>query len=265
MEREDVYVSKVLRELTRRVAVLTLNRPKALNAWDTSMQQEVRTQIAALTEDSDVDAIVLTGAGDAFCAGQDLQETANFTTDQVDSWLDGFVELYDAVLSSPKPVVAALNGVAAGSGYQVALICDVRVAHPGVRIGQPEVSSGIPSITGLYLTWQSLGHSRTTELMLSGRLMDAAEAERLGLVHHVVPADDVLSKAIEVAEQLAAQPAMALQLTKQRIRDVLWPGLADGFATAREVDRLAWGSGEPQATAREFFAKRRERRAAAKS
>lgn len=258
-------MSQVLRELTGRVGVLTLNRPKALNAWDMSMQREVRTQLTSLAEDADVDAIVLTGAGDAFCAGQDLNETAGFTTDQVDVWLDGFAELYDAVLSTPKPVVAALNGVAAGSGYQVALICDVRVAHPGVRIGQPEVSSGIPSITGMYLTWQSVGHSRTTELMLSGRMMDADEAERLGLIHHVVPAEDVLSKAIAVAEQLAAQPATALRLTKQRIRDVLWPGLADGFETAREVDRVAWGTGEPQATARDFFAERRDRRAAAQS
>src|SRR5690606_13575213 len=97
--------------------------------------------------------IVFTGAGDrAFCAGQDLAETAEFDPDGVEAWLANFRAMYEAVLHVDKPVVAAVNGVAAGSGYQFTLLCDVRVAHPGVRMGQPEVKSGIPSITGMYLT-----------------------------------------------------------------------------------------------------------------
>lgn len=243
-----------------RVGVITLNRPDALNAWDTEMQKAVVESVTALDEAEHVDAVVVTGAGEAFCAGQDLAETAGFTPADVDGWLDNFLRVYDAILSSRKPFVAALNGVAAGSGYQLALVCDVRVAHDEVRIGQPEVSSGIPSVTGLYLTLQSLGLSRTTELMLSGRLMSAAEAHAAGLIHTLVPRTRVLLEAIEISQRLARQPSLAFQLTKKRLRDSIWDGLVEAFNVARQTDRMAWGSGEPQKVAQEFFETRRVRK-----
>lgn len=247
-------MAHVTTEVVDGVAVVTLNRPRSLNAWTMAMQREVAALVRELGSDQNVAGIVLTGAGDrAFCAGQDLHETAEFTPERVDDWLDGFADVYDAVLSAPKPVIAALNGTAAGSGYQLALVCDIRIAHPDVRIGQPEVTSGIPSVSGMFLTWQSLGHSRTVELMLSGRLMDAAEAHEIGLVHEVVPRSELRERAALTAVRLANQPALAFTLTKQRIRDILWPGLVDSLQAAREIDRKAWASGEPQATARRFF------------
>jgi enoyl-CoA hydratase/carnithine racemase len=235
--------------------VITLSRPESLNAWDMAMQREALQAIRGLTEDSETEFIVVTGAGDrAFCAGQDLKESAQFTPDHIDGWLRSFADLYDAPLSSPKPVIAALNGITAGSGYQFAMTCDLRIAHPGVRIGQPEVSSGIPSITGLFLTWQSLGHSRTTELMLSGRLLEAREAYEIGLIHALVPAEALMAEAIAAGRRLAAQPRVAFAQTKRRIRDCLWAGgLAEAFEAARAVDAEAWGSGEPQAVAQRFF------------
>jgi enoyl-CoA hydratase/carnithine racemase len=235
--------------------VITLSRQESLNAWDMAMQRDVQQALLNLTEDRGTEFIVVTGAGDkAFCAGQDLKESAEFTPDQVDGWLRSFADLYDAALSSPKPVIAALNGIAAGSGYQFAMTCDLRIAHPGVRIGQPEVSSGIPSITGLYLTWQSLGHSRTTELMLSGRLLDAREAHQIGLIHALVPAEALMDEAIAAGRRLAAQPRLAFAQTKRRIRDCLWSGgLADAFEAARAIDAEAWSSGEPRAVAQRFF------------
>lgn len=251
-------MAHVITDVFDDVTVVTLNRPRSLNAWTMAMQREVAAVVRRLGSDQNVAGIVLTGAGDrAFCAGQDLQETAEFTPEGVDAWLDGFADVYDAVLSAPKPVVAALNGTAAGSGYQLALVCDIRIAHPAVRIGQPEVTSGIPSVSGMFLTWQSLGHSRTVELMLSGRLMDAAEAHEVGLVHEVVPRNELHARATLTAARLASQPALAFNLTKQRIRDMLWPGLVDSFRAARDIDRKAWASGEPQATARRFFEARR--------
>jgi enoyl-CoA hydratase/carnithine racemase len=247
--------------------VITLNRPESLNAWDMAMQRDVRQAILSLTEDPGTELIVVTGAGPkAFCAGQDLKESAEFAPDQVDTWLRGFAELYDAALSSPKPVIAALNGVAAGSGYQFAMTCDLRIAHPGVRIGQPEVSSGIPSVTGLFLTWQSLGHSRTTELMLSGRLMEAEEAHRIGLIHALVPAEALMAEAIAAGRRLAAQPRVAFAQTKRRIRDYLWSlGLTEAFEAARAIDAEAWSSGEPQAIAHGFFDAHSARDATAES
>lgn len=218
------------------------------------MQRQLAEAVTRFDTDTDLDAIVLTGAGkNAFCSGQDLHEVAQFNVDNVDDWLDGFADVYDTVLGTEKPVVAALNGVTAGSGYQLALLCDVRVAHPGVRIGQPEVGSGIPSVTGMFLTWQSLGHSRTTEMMLSGRLLSGAEAHAVGLVHDLVEPDQVFPRALERGHDLAMHPKLAFRLTKQRIRAVLRPGLDEAVAAAKLVDREAYASGEPQATARRFL------------
>jgi enoyl-CoA hydratase/carnithine racemase len=228
-----------------------------LNAWTLQMREDVTETVRSFGADADIKAVVITGAGErAFCAGQDLNETAKFDADNVVPWLDSFKSLFDVILSAPKPVVAALNGVAAGSGYQLAMVCDYRIAHDGVRIGQPEVNSGIPSITGHFLTQYSLGHSRTADMMLSGRLLGADEAHRVGLVHSLVAPEDVLKAAMDRADDLAGRPKLAFQLTKQRIRDVLWPGLLEAFEAGIEIDRKAWASGEPQETARKFFAAR---------
>lgn len=236
--------------------VLTLSAPMARNAWTRAMQREVASSIQQLDADDSIRAIILTGEGQqAFCAGQDLAEVATFTVHDVDAWLAGFAHVYDCVLSTTKPVVAALNGVAAGSGYQLALLCDSRVAHEDALIGQPEVRSGIPSVTGLYLTWQSLGHSRTADLLLSGRMISGREAYAVGLVNHICDADQVMTVALEVANDMADCPPHAFSLTKQRIKAVLGPGLRDAFEAARELDRIAYGTGEPQATARRFLAR----------
>lgn len=249
---------EILVERRDAVGVITLNRPDSLNSWTMQMQDEVRRAVDELAGDDDVRGIVFTGAGDrAFCAGQDLHETAQFDADSVDGWLENFQALYESVLNVDKAVVAAVNGVAAGSGYQFTLLCDVRVAHPGVRMGQPEVRSGIPSVTGMYLTGQAVGSSRMLELMLSARLMEIDELTSVGLVHHVVPQEQVLSRAIEVVHEIAAQPSVAVRLTKERYRAQMLPGLRDAFEAAGDIDRRAWASGQPQQVMREFFESRR--------
>lgn len=246
--------------VTDGIGIITLNNPQALNAWTQEMQRDVAKSLNLLDADPEVKGIIITGAGDrAFCAGQDLKEVSSFSEDSVEEWLDTFYEVYDSVLSNSKPVIAALNGVTAGSGYQLALLCDLRIAHAGVRIGQPEVKSGIPSITGMYLTWQSLGHSKTAEMMLTGRLLDADEAHRAGLIAEVVSAEEVLPRSIALARELSELPTQAFALTKQRIRATLLPGLKEAFAAALDIDKQAYGDGEPQRTATEFVAKKADR------
>lgn len=236
-----------------RIGVITLNNPEALNAWTREMQRSMVTALRTFDEDPEVDGIVITGQGDrAFCAGQDLNEVAEFTEDSVEEWLETFRSVYDAVLSTTKPVIAALNGVTAGSGYQLALLCDLRIAHSEVKLGQPEVRSGIPSITGMYLTWQSVGHSKTAEMMLSGRLLSAEEARQLGMVAEIVPRDQVLSRSMEVVGEWSQLPRQAFAQTKKRIRATLMPGLEEAFDAALEIDRQAYGEGEPQQTAGAF-------------
>ena len=236
------------------VTTITLNRPEVLNAWDMAMRAEL---IAAMTEagrDADVRAIVITGAGDrAFSAGQDLNEAAGFDADAAEIWIDGFRDLYAAVRSLEIPVVAAINGVAAGSAFQFALLTDVRVGHPGVRLGQPEINSGIASITGPWIIREILGLSRTIELTLTGRLVDADEALRLGILHHVVEPTAVLPRAQAIARDLGAKPALAMGLIKRRLWEVLQPGLDDAVAAAKRFHRISFDAGEPQQVATAFL------------
>src|SRR4030042_517657 len=135
--------------------------------------------------------------------------------------------VYGLLIGLSKPLVAALNGVAAGSGFQVALLTDVRVGHPGVKMGQPEINSGIASITGPWIMKEMLGLSRTIELALTGRMMDAEECYRIGLIHKLVPQEELLREALDMARLLASKPPVAMRLTKQRFREVTEKGLAE--------------------------------------
>jgi enoyl-CoA hydratase/carnithine racemase len=253
----------ILLERHDHVGVVTFNRPDRLNAWHSPMRHEIVQALDSLNADEGIRAIVLTGAGDqAFSAGQDLAETQNFDGDQADIWMDDWKRLYGSIRALDKPVVGAINGVAAGSAFQVALLCDVRVGHPGVRMGQTEINAGIPSITGTWLIWEILGRSRTVELVLTGRLMDAEECQRVGILHHLVPRESFWETSLRVARDLAAKPPIAMRLNKQRFRELTEPGFLDAEEVGRRVHREAFGSGEPQAVMARFFAERAARKAA---
>jgi enoyl-CoA hydratase/carnithine racemase len=245
------------------VGVVTFNRPERFNAWHSPMRHEIVNALDTLNADDSVRAIVMTGAGDnAFSAGQDLAETQAFEGRDADGWMDDWKRLYGSIRALDKPVVAALNGVAAGSAFQVALLCDIRVGHPGVRMGQTEINSGIPSITGTWLMWDILGRSRTVELVLTGRLMDAEECHRVGILHHLVPRETFWETSLRVARDLAAKPPGAMRLNKQRFRELTEPGFLDAEEVGRRVHREAFGSGEPQTVMAQFFAERAARKAA---
>ncbi len=229
------------------VAVITLNRPEKLNAWTGAMRAEIVDRLHEVNGDSSVSAIVLTGRGRGFCAGQDLAESAEIDdSDASDSWIDGFESLYRAVRGVDKPVIAALNGVAAGSGFQYALLADLRIGHVGVRMGQPEILSGIPSVTGIWAMWSILGRAKTTEFVLTGALVGAEEALRLGLLTEIVDENDVLPRAIDIASRLGALPSVALALTKQRLRELEEVAFSDAFAAAKQIHATAFLSGQPQ-------------------
>lgn len=233
---------------------ITLNRPERMNAWDSAMRSRLISALHEAGETPEVTSIILTGAGDrAFCAGQDLNEISDFTPAEADAWIDSFGALYRAVRVLEVPVVAALNGVAAGSAFQFVLLSDVRVGHPGVRMGQPEINAGIASITGPWIMREVLGLSRTLELTLTGRLMEAEEALRLGALHEVVAQDRVLDRAREIARELGAKPRTAMRLIKQRFFEVLEPGLVDAVEAAKRYHRRSFESGEMQAETRRFL------------
>ena len=234
--------------------VITLNRPDRMNAWDMAMRAKLIEALEAASEDSTVTSIVLTGAGErAFCAGQDLNEATDFDEDFAEVWIDRFSRLYRAIRSIEVPVVSAINGVAAGSAFQFVLLTDIRIGHSGVRLGQPEINSGIVSITGPWIMREVLGLSRTIELTLTGRLMDAEEALRLGVLHEIAEQSCVLDRAVSVARNLGAKPKTAMKLIKRRFFEVLEPGLEDAVAAAKKYHRASFGSGEMHASTQAFL------------
>jgi enoyl-CoA hydratase/carnithine racemase len=240
-----------------RVAVITLNRPERLNAWTTPMREAIIEALERFDADDEVAAIIMTGAGDrAFSAGQDLSEAHDFDGERAVAWVKEWQRYYAVLRGLKKPLVMALNGTAAGSAFQVALLGDIRVGHPGVRMGQPEINAGIASTTGPWIMNSMLGMSRTIELTLTGRLMDADECKHIGLIHHIVPQEKVFEKALEIATELAAKPPVAMRLDKQRFREMTEAGFQDCIEAGIRIQREAYDSGEPARMMEEFFRKR---------
>ena len=255
----------ILTEVGGGIGTITLNKPEKLNAWDGAMRADLQAVLESWNRDADVRAVILTGAGDrAFSAGQDLDETEKFKSgDDGSQWFHSWRLFYESFRKMEKPLIAALNGVAAGSAYQAAMLTDVRVGHRGSRMGQPEINSGIPSVLGPMLMFHRIGLSRAIELTLMGRMMEAEEAHAIGLIHHLVDSPvDVLPKAREVAQHLAEKPPTALRLTKQWFREMTQADFDDAFAKGGAIQAEAYASGEPQVEMRKFFAERARRKGA---
>jgi enoyl-CoA hydratase/carnithine racemase len=239
-----------------RAAILTFQRAGSLNAMTTALARSICEALADLDADPQVGGIVLTGAGDrAFCAGVDLDEARRQEPATVEGWFGTICSVYRTILDTRKPMVAAINGIAAGAGFQVALVSDMRLAAPHARLGQPEIEAGIPSIMGAHWMGLHLPWSVNQELSLTGRLMDAEEAAALRLVR-IVPGDELVAEAVDQARLLGAKPAVAWARTKARFREVALRGLDEAFRAAVLGQQEAFARGEPQAIMNAFLARR---------
>ena len=248
----------VLVERREALALVTLNRPESLNAVNARMREALIEALSELNLDSSVRAVVIAGAGDrAFCSGQDLNETARYTIDDVDMWLTRQHAMYQAVRDLDKPCIAAWNGVATGAGYQIGLCADLRVGFPELKLGQPEIRAGLASIVGSYLMTLQLGQSQNVQMSLTGELIGGQRAYELGLVNHLVSREQVLEKSLGVALELTKLGPTAIRLTKQRFRELSQPGFDAALVAAKNAQREAYRSGEPQEAMRRFFEKRK--------
>jgi enoyl-CoA hydratase/carnithine racemase len=254
LQRDD---DVVLIERRDGIALVILNRPAAMNAVTRELARGVADALIALDADPDVKGIVLTGAGErAFCAGVDLREDRGVAVHEVEEWFGLVCNCYKRILLCEKPVVAAINGIASGAGFQMCLVSDQRVGHAGSRLGQPEINAGIPSVMGSYWMSLHLGWSLNQELSMTGRMMDAAEARRLGVLNRVVEADEVVPAACELAAQLAGKLPTAWARTKKRFRELALAGFEDAFRAGVLGQQEAFAKGEPQAFIDDFFAKK---------
>jgi enoyl-CoA hydratase len=221
------------------VAVVTLDRVVALNALNRELLGELRDRLRELAEDDGVRALVLTGAGDrAFAAGADIKEMEPMSVSEARAWGELGHECGRLLETMAKPTIAAVNGFALGGGCELALACDIRYASSSARFGQPEVNIGIvPGWGGTQRLPRVVGLGRAKELIYTGRMVDAEEALRIGLVSAVFPPEDLLEKTLELARSLAAKSPLVLaaakQMTNLSLQGELDAGLggeAEGFA-----------------------------------
>jgi enoyl-CoA hydratase len=220
------------------VAVLTINRPDALNAFDVGTLTELRDRLRHLAADAGVRVVVLTGAGDrAFAAGADIKYMSGLDVEQAKEWGALGHEVGRLLETMPKPTIAAVNGFALGGGCELALACDFRYASSTAKLGQPEVNLGIiPGWGGTQRLARAVGIGLAKELVLTGRVVEAEEALRIELVNAVFEPDELMEKTLEVARGLAQKAPLALAAAKEAVNRALAGDHADNLA--REGDRF---------------------------
>lgn len=217
-----------------RVGVITLNRPKALNALNTTLMNEVVGAATDLDRDPDVGAIVITGSDRAFAAGADIKEMSSKSYSDVVT--ESFFGAWDELSRVRTPIVAAVTGYALGGGCELAMICDILIAGDNAVFGQPEINLGvIPGIGGSQRLTRAVGKAKAMDMILTGRNMKVDEADRLGLVSRVVAAEDCLSTAKEVAATIASKSFIAASLAKDAVNRAFESGLAEGIRAERAL------------------------------
>ncbi len=246
------------------VAVVVIDRDEVLNALDATARSELAATIWRTGQDPRLRCLVLTGGGKrAFCVGQDLHEAGQLDERSGQRWMASWNGLYDAIAALPVPSLALIGGVAVGAGLQLGLLCDVRIASTDARLGLREVEIGLPAITGLWLLDAMVGRSVAAELILTGRLMGAAEARRLGLVRDVVASEDLRSSGLELAVSMANRPMDAMRRTREYLATLLGPGMHEAKAAAARDQVAAIRTDVPQSLMAAFLAERRSRRPSA--
>ena len=216
------------------VALITIDRPAALNALSFDLLDELADALESLDDDPSCRAIVITGAGRAFAAGADIGELADQTSTSL--VVDGRFAVWDRLAAIGLPLIAAVRGFALGGGCELAMTCDMIVAAEDAQFGQPEIKLGVmPGAGGTQRLTRAIGKARAMELILTGRTMTAQEAEAHGLVTRVVPAEATLDAALELAARIAAMPPFAVRAAKAAILDATDRSLSDGLLREREA------------------------------
>ncbi|MDZ4791100.1 MAG: enoyl-CoA hydratase [Hyphomicrobiales bacterium] len=227
----------IIAEMRGRVGLITLNRPQALNALSSALIAELNVALAAFEADAGVGAIVITGSEKVFAAGADIKEMRGKSSG------DDFIGDWDYMSRVRKPVIAAVSGFALGGGCELAMMCDFIIAADTAKFGQPEIMLGvIPGLGGTQRLARFIGKSRTMDMVLTSRMMDAVEAERCGLVSRVVPAAELLGEAMKAADKIAALSLPSVMLAKEAVNRAFETPLADGVAFERRAFYSLFGT-----------------------
>jgi enoyl-CoA hydratase len=246
----------VLAETRGRVGWLTLNRPKALNALNDALIDELVAAVQGFDRDDGISAIVLTGSDKAFAAGADIAAMKDLSF--VDVYKNDYITRnWDALRRVRKPLIAAVAGYALGGGCELAMMCDLIIAADSARFGQPEIKLGIiPGAGGTQRLPRAVGKAKAMDLVLTGRNMDAQEAERCGLVARVVPAERLLEEALQMATTIAAYPLLAVMAAKEAINRAFESPLADGAMFERRLFHALFATADQKEGMSAFLEKR---------
>lgn len=245
----------ILTEVRGRVALLTLNRPEALNALNAQLISELNHALDELERDQGIGCIVLTGSAKAFAAGADIKEMAELKYPQI--YLDDLFSDSDRVANRRKPIIAAVSGFALGGGCELALMCDFILAADNARFGQPEIKLGVlPGMGGTQRLTRAVGKAKAMEMCLTGRMIDAVEAERAGLVARIVPQEQLLDEALKVAAGIAAKSLPAAMMVKESVNRAFEVSLAEGIRFERRVFHAAFASEDQKEGMAAFIEKR---------
>ena len=245
----------ILLENHGRVGLITLNRPQALNALNAQLVSEVNHALDGLEADVNIGCIVITGSKKAFAAGADIKEMAELTYPQI--YMDDLFSDSDRVANRRKPIIAAVNGFALGGGCELALMCDFILAGDNAKFGQPEINLGVlPGMGGTQRLTRAVGKAKAMEMCLSGRLIDAVEAERCGIVARIVPSDELLDEALKVATVIASKSLPIAMMIKESVNRAFEVNLTEGVRFERRVFHAAFATQDQKEGMAAFVAKR---------
>jgi enoyl-CoA hydratase len=224
----------ILVETKGKVGIIRLNRPQALNALNAQVNKDMATAIDAFENDASIMCVIITGSEKAFAAGADIKEMQGKS--YMDAFMGNFAADWDRVARMRKPVIAAVSGFALGGGCELAMMCDFIIAADNAKFGQPEIKLGvIPGIGGTQRLTRAIGKAKAMDLNLTGRMMDAAEAERAGLVARIVPLASLMDEAMKAAEAIAGMSLVALMVAKEAVNAAFETTLSEGIRFERRT------------------------------
>jgi enoyl-CoA hydratase len=245
----------IIVETRGRVGLVTLHRPAALNALSVKLVAELLEALAAFDADDGIGAIVITGSEKAFAAGADIKEMADL--DYIAAYKGNFIAQWDKVTETRKPLIAAVAGFALGGGCELAMMCDFIIAADNAKFGQPEIKLGVmPGAGGTQRLTRFVGKSKAMEMCLTGRMMDAAEAERSGLVSRIVPLANLLDEALAAAGKIAELSMPIVMMTKESVNRAYETTLAEGMRFERRIFHAMFSTADQKEGMAAFTEKR---------
>ena len=256
---DPLILTDVRGDGSRRTGLITLNRPKQLNALNDALMDELGAALLAFDADETIGCIVITGSEKAFAAGADISAMAQKTFSE--AYGEDFITRnWETIRRVRKPVIAAVAGFALGGGCELAMMCDFIIAADTARFGQPEIKLGIiPGAGGTQRLPRAVGKSKAMDRVLTGRMMDAAEAERAGLVSRVVAADQLMTDALAAAEVVCAMSGPSVMMAKESVNRAFEGGLADGVSFERRLFHSLFATADQKEGMDAFVNKRKPR------